>query len=119
MTDRELIEALSAEIAEYLAQEGEEFQMGPFSDTEFVRAEVEKDGQLSPFTSMNDEQWPSASFDVPQLAEWLASSKAVRGALRKAWEGGRDSLVTDLAKPVSEDGFREATPNPYEEVDRG
>lgn len=58
-------------LAEYLVTD---FEHGPFSDTSFARAEVEPDGMVSLFASDSESAWPVASFDAPQLAEWIARS---------------------------------------------
>jgi len=62
------IEEVQQKLGEYLASD---FENGPFSDTSFARAEVEPDGTMTLFASESESAWPVASFDVPQLAEWL------------------------------------------------
>lgn len=68
---------LAQMIGQYLAGAGEDFATGPFSDTPYVRAELEEDGMLSLFTSHYASAWPDASFDVHQFAEWLSQSGAL------------------------------------------
>ena len=44
----------------------------------------------------------------------LALEAAAPHMLARAWVEGRDSLALDLCNPLDTQGFRPATPNPYE-----
>ena len=79
---------IARQLGEYLASD---FEHGPFSDTPpFVWAAVEQDGMLSLYKSDHPNAWPEASFDVPQLAEWLMP------LVRRAQAEALRELASDL-----------------------
>ena len=47
----------------------------------------------------------------PGFDAWLAEHD--REVAERAWAQGRESLALDAGRPIGDDGFRPATPNPY------
>jgi hypothetical protein len=48
-----------------------------------------------------------------EIERQAAEIVTLKQAVAEAWEQGRESLALDFAKPLSADGFRSSTPNPY------
>ncbi len=53
------------------------------------------------------------SHDVQPPCATVQRDLTIAHALRDAWQEGRESIATDMLRPLPANGIREATPNPY------